>query len=157
MWYTTDRILLRKMMWNWCDIITSINYLSLITYSTITIIHLLPFIYCWYHTVLHFMVLASYNTTAFLIVLIVPTPNINGLTIEKPTIHVTWSRGMSRMSLILILIYRLKQMTYEGPFLYSESDREIGRLSDSIDWDCVHNKVWTLVFRPAHFWTSKYI
>ena len=31
--------------------------------------------------------------------------------------------------------------TYEGPFLYSESVRETGRLSDSIDWDCVHNKV----------------
>ena len=30
---------------------------------------------------------------------------------------------------------------YEGPFLYSESDRETERLSDSIDWDCVHNKV----------------
>ena len=29
--------------------------------------------------------------------------------------------------------------TYEGQFLYSESYREIGRLSDSIDWECVHN------------------
>ena len=27
-------------------------------------------------------------------------------------LYVTWSRGMSRMSLILILSYRLKQMTY---------------------------------------------
>ena len=35
----------------------------------------------------------------------------------------------------------INRITYEGPFLYSESDRETGRLTDSIDWDCVHNKV----------------
>ena len=31
---------------------------------------------------------------------------------QHPLWYVTWSRGMSRMSLILILSYRLKQMTY---------------------------------------------
>ena len=30
---------------------------------------------------------------------------------------------------------------YEGQFLYSERYRAIGHLSDSIDWECVHNQV----------------